>query len=63
MLVVGNDNLVEVRRIEAGARLGVRWEVTSGLAEGEQVIWEGLQKVRPGAQVAPTVKTPALPTG
>lgn len=63
VLVVGDDNLVEVRRIEAGARLGVRWEVTSGLAEGEQVIWEGLQKVRPGAQVAPTVKTPALPTG
>ena len=63
VLVVNNENLVEVRRIEAGARLGVRWEVTSGLAEGEQVIWEGLQKVRPGAQVAPTVKTPALPTG
>ena len=63
VIVVGNDNLAEVRRIETGARLGVRWEVTSGLAEGEHVIWEGIQKVRPGAQVAPTVKTPALPTG
>ena len=43
------DNKVEVRRIETGARLGVLWAVTSGLAEGDRVIYEGLQKVRPAA--------------
>jgi membrane fusion protein (multidrug efflux system) len=63
VLVVGGNNVVEVRRIETGTRLDVRWEVTSGLSEGELVIWEGIQKVQPGAQVAPTIKTPAAPTG
>ncbi len=63
VLVVGDGDKVEVRRVETGARVGVRWEVSSGLVEGERVIWEGIQKVRPGAQVAPTVKLPAAPTG
>jgi membrane fusion protein (multidrug efflux system) len=63
VLVVGDGDKVEVRRVETGARVGIRWEVLSGLVEGERVIWEGIQKVRPGAQVAPTVKLPAAPAG
>lgn len=63
VLVVGEGDKVESRRIEAGARVGVRWEVTSGLAEGERVIWEGVQKVRPGIVVAPTLQLPAAPAG
>ena len=63
VLVVGADNKVEVRRIETGARLGVLWAVTSGLAEGDRVIYEGLQKVRPGGVVTPTLKAPSPPTG
>lgn len=63
VLVVGDGDKVEVRRVETGARVGIRWEVSSGLVEGERVIWEGIQKVRPGAQVAPTVKLPAAPAG
>lgn len=63
VLVVGDGDQVEVRRVETGARVGIRWEVTSGLAEGDRVIWEGIQKVRPGSRVAPTVKIPAAPTG
>ena len=63
VLVVGEADKVEVRRVETGARVGVRWQVTFGLAEGERVIWEGIQKVRPGIVVAPTVKPPAAPTG
>lgn len=63
VLVVGDGDKVEVRRVETGARVGIRWEVSSGVVEGERVIWEGIQKVRPGAQVAPTVRLPAAPAG
>jgi membrane fusion protein (multidrug efflux system) len=63
VLVVGADNKAEVRRVETGARVGVLWEVTSGLAEGQRVIYEGLQKVQPGAAVTPTERPPAAPTG
>lgn len=63
VLVVGEGDKVESRRIEVGARVGVRWEVSSGLAEGERVIWEGVQKVRPGIVVAPTLQLPAAPAG
>ena len=58
VLVVGADNKAEVRRIETGARVGMLWEVTSGLAEGERVIYEGLQKVQPGVAVTPTTERP-----
>jgi membrane fusion protein, multidrug efflux system len=61
VLAVGANNIVEVRRIETGARVGVMWEVTSGLVEGEPVIYEGIQKVRPGIAVVPTAHTPSTP--
>ena len=57
------ESRAEVRRIETGARVGINWEVTSGLAEGERVIHEGLQKVQPGSVVAPTGRPPAAPAG
>jgi membrane fusion protein (multidrug efflux system) len=63
VLVVGADSKAEVRRIETGARVGVLWEVTSGLAAGERVIYEGLQKVRPGGAVSPTERPPAASAG
>lgn len=63
VLVVGEGDTVESRRIATGNRVGVRWEVTSGLAEGERVIWEGIQKVRPGIVVTPALQLPAAPAG
>lgn len=63
VLVVGADNKAEVRRIETGARVGMLWEVASGLAAGERVIYEGLQKVQPGVAVTPTERPPAAPAG
>lgn len=52
VLVVGADGKVEVRAVEAPRAIGNRWMITSGLKAGEQVIVEGLQKVRPGMQVS-----------
>jgi RND family efflux transporter MFP subunit len=52
VMVVGPDNIVERRLVELGIRDGADWAVVDGLDEGERVIVEGLQKVRPGATVA-----------
>ena len=51
--VVGSDNTVEQRRIHVGQSTTTLAGVISGLQQGEHVIAEGLQKVRPGAKVAP----------
>jgi membrane fusion protein (multidrug efflux system) len=50
-LVVGADGKVERRPIVTDRVIGDAWLVTSGLKAGEQVIVDGLQKVRPGAEV------------
>ena len=54
VLVVNSDNTVETRRIEVGQQESGLWAVKDGLIPGERVITEGLQKVRPGAEVSPT---------
>ena len=51
VFVVGPDNTVEKRRVKVGPRKGSRWVIEEGLKPGEQVITEGIQKVRHGIQV------------
>src|SRR5262249_34969248 len=55
VLVVGKDNKVELRRVATGAEHGRDVAVTDGVREGELVIVEGVQKVRPGQVVAADV--------
>lgn len=43
------DGKVEVQPVTTGAAQGDVWVITDGLKGGEQVIVEGLQKVKPGA--------------
>jgi membrane fusion protein, multidrug efflux system len=50
-LIVNASGLVEQRLLSLDRAIGDQWLVTSGLAPGEQVIAEGVQKVRPGATV------------
>jgi membrane fusion protein (multidrug efflux system) len=50
-LVVNGERKVERRQLVTERSIGDAWLVTSGLAAGDQVIVEGLQKVRPGAEV------------
>jgi membrane fusion protein, multidrug efflux system len=52
-LVVNAQNKVERRQLVTERAVGDAWLVTSGIAAGEQVIVEGLQKIRPGADVKP----------
>ncbi|WP_137165478.1 efflux RND transporter periplasmic adaptor subunit [Salinimonas lutimaris] len=51
--VVGKDNTVEARTIETPRSYQHQYLVTSGLTEGDKVIIEGYQKVKPGAKVNP----------
>jgi len=48
---VDAEGKVQQRRIATDRAVGNQWLVSSGLAAGERVIVEGLQKARPGAEV------------
>ncbi|MDJ0783122.1 MAG: efflux RND transporter periplasmic adaptor subunit [Desulfosarcinaceae bacterium] len=58
--VVTAENKVETREIRVGPKVGAFWLVTEGLAAGEAVIYEGLQKVSDGASVQPTSEPPQV---
>jgi membrane fusion protein, multidrug efflux system len=49
VLVVGKDGKVAQNRVETVAVVDNDWVISSGLADGDQVIVSGLQKVQPGA--------------
>ena len=53
VLVVGAGNKVEYRPVQLGPVIDGLRVVQSGLAPGETIVVNGLQRVRPGAQVAP----------
>ena len=55
-LVVNQADEVEVRRIRVGDQVDNVWVVEDGIAEGEQVIVQGLQKVRPEMMVTPVAE-------
>jgi membrane fusion protein, multidrug efflux system len=67
--VVGPDNKVDLRWVKVGERTGSLWVVGEGLKPGEQVIVEGLQKVKAGMAVTPkpyqeaSADPKATPTG
>jgi membrane fusion protein (multidrug efflux system) len=50
-LIVDDSSKVQQRMITVDRAIGDRWLVASGLAPGERVIVEGVQKVRPGTSV------------
>lgn len=55
VLVVGAGSRAEPRPVTLGQMIGDQWLVLAGLQAGDRVIVDGLQKVRPGAPVAPTL--------
>lgn len=63
VLVVDAEDVAERRRVEMGARSGIYWEVRSGLSKDERVIYQGVQKARPGAKVDPVELRPEPPAG
>ncbi len=63
VLIVDAENQVKQRLVKLGERRGPLWIVRQGLDDGDQVIVEGLQKVKPGAEVSPVPKTLDPETG
>ncbi|MCW7537130.1 efflux RND transporter periplasmic adaptor subunit [Aquabacterium sp. A7-Y] len=53
VLVVGADNTASYREVTLGPSIDGLRVVASGLKAGERIVVNGLQRVRPGAQVAP----------
>ena len=51
--VIGDGNKAEQRRVQLGQSTPDTAVITSGLKEGETVVVDGVQRVRPGAVVAP----------
>ena len=51
--VVDADNKVNIRTVAVGDRVGNQWVIAQGLNQGERIVAEGIQKVRPGARVNP----------
>jgi membrane fusion protein (multidrug efflux system) len=58
-LIVGAEEKVQPRMLTLDRALGDKWLISSGLAAGERVIVEGMQKVRPGAVVRTAASGPA----
>jgi len=59
VLIVDGEGRVEARPIKTGERVGTGVVVLEGLTEGETLVVEGIQKVRPGAEVQTAYRTPA----
>ncbi len=51
VLVVDSNSKIEKRKIQTGKASGRDLFVTSGLTQGELVVYEGIQKVTPGTEV------------
>ena len=57
VLVVDGEGRVEARPIKTGDRIETGVVVLDGLREGETLVVEGIQKVRPGAEVKVSYRT------
>ncbi|WP_409563140.1 efflux RND transporter periplasmic adaptor subunit [Hyphomicrobium sp. B1] len=51
--VISADNVVTQRRIQLGQSTAAVAMISAGLSEGEKVVTEGIQRVRPNLKVAP----------
>ncbi len=53
MAVVDSDHKVNMRAVKPGETVGTLWVIDEGLKPGEQVVVEGLQKLKEGTLVTP----------
>jgi membrane fusion protein (multidrug efflux system) len=59
VLVVNDDHKVELKRVKTGPSVDTDVVIEDGLGQGEKVIVDGVQKVRPGQVVDATLLTPS----
>jgi membrane fusion protein, multidrug efflux system len=60
-MVLGTDGKVQQRPVKVSRAIGDQWLVEDGLASGDQVIVEGLQKIRPGMPARAAAAAPPPP--
>lgn len=60
-LLVGAGDKVERRKLTTARAIGDRWLVSEGLAAGDRVIVEGVDKVKPGQHVKVVSVAPTAP--
>lgn len=51
--VVGEGNKIEARPVVATRTIGTNWLIDSGLKNGDRVVFQGFQRIHPGAVVTP----------
>lgn len=56
VFVVGSDQTAQARPVQMGPRVGPLWVVENGLKPGEHVVVKGLQQLRAGMPVEPTLE-------
>ncbi len=68
MAVVNPDNTIKIVNVQVGNQIGNKWVITSGLTSGDNIVVEGVDKVKDGQKVNPqpfvdpTVTPPAAQT-
>ncbi len=55
VFVLEEGNIVKSRQVKVSDRIGNLWLIKEGLAENEQVVIDGLQKVATGMEIKPVV--------
>ncbi len=60
-MVVGADGKIEARDVVVNRTIGDRWLIESGLNPGDRVVVEGLQRIRPGAEVVASERSADAP--
>jgi len=63
VLRVDAQNKVSEQVVKVDRAIGSDWLVTEGVKPGDQIVVDGLQKVRPGATVTPVAAVPATAPG
>lgn len=53
LAVVGADRKVNIRPVKVGEKIGTMWVINDGLQPGDQVVVEGIGKVKDGTPVVP----------
>ena len=61
--LVNNQGVAEIRPVVAGDWVGEDWVIQQGLAGGETLITDGLQRLAPGVPVNPVPALPAAAAG
>jgi RND family efflux transporter MFP subunit len=59
--IVNDQNAVEYRAVELGQAVGTLRVIKKGIAAGDKVIFNGMQRVKPKTEVQATVQAPPKP--